>query len=429
MTQDLDVSRQRSYTERSTGRPVDLERWRARVRSAGCPPRTLWDPQSQGVLVNRKCLVVQTRSRSVSPPSAAPSSVHSTGTQLSLSRGGDWSALSGCRLWLLPAPSRGLAHQARANVRPRPTAALGTPAAQIRPVWAVFCRPYDLPAMALRRDVVVGAPGSAGVFRTQYVDLPGAAAARLRPHARAACASPTRRTASWRPASDNVILVCHALSGDAHAAGWSDDPDAPSAVDGFGADERGIAPARRAGLVGRHDRPRQGVRHRPLLRHLHQSDRLLPRLDRPELAQSRPPASRTAWTSRSSPSATWCAPNERLLERARHRLAAGRRRRLAGRHAGARVGRRLSRRRARVHLHRQHRAPGQPGHGLERDRPQRDHGRSRLAGRRLLRHRPRADRRHRRRAHGRPRHLPVGGVDAREVRPPPAGSRATTRSR
>jgi homoserine O-acetyltransferase len=37
-----------------------------------------------------------------------------------------------------------------------------------------------------------------------------------------------------------VILVCHALSGDAHAAGWSAEPDAPSAVDGFGADERGI---------------------------------------------------------------------------------------------------------------------------------------------------------------------------------------------
>jgi homoserine O-acetyltransferase/O-succinyltransferase len=48
------------------------------------------------------------------------------------------------------------------------------------------------------------------------------------------------------PDGGNAILACHALSGDAHAAGWSTDKQAPSAVDGIGADEKGIVP--RGGL-------------------------------------------------------------------------------------------------------------------------------------------------------------------------------------
>src|SRR5512139_439289 len=39
-------------------------------------------------------------------------------------------------------------------------------------------------------------------------------------------------------ARDNVILVCHALSGDAHAAGYATGPTAESTRDGFGAEER-----------------------------------------------------------------------------------------------------------------------------------------------------------------------------------------------
>ena len=99
--------------------------------------------------------------------------------------------------------------------------------------------------MAVREQVVVGAPGSAGVFRTQYVDLPEALeldCGRSLEQVRIAYEIYGRLS----PAKDNVIVVCHALSGDAHAAGWSDEPDAPSAVDGFGADERGIKP--RGGL-------------------------------------------------------------------------------------------------------------------------------------------------------------------------------------
>ena len=40
------------------------------------------------------------------------------------------------------------------------------------------------------------------------------------------------------PARDNVVLVCHALSGDAHAAGFSTTPAAESTRDGFRAEER-----------------------------------------------------------------------------------------------------------------------------------------------------------------------------------------------
>ncbi len=87
--------------------------------------------------------------------------------------------------------------------------------------------------------------GSVGVTETRYVDLPDPL-----PLEAGGALAPVRLAyetyGALSPARDNVILVCHALSGDAHAAGWSGEGEAPSAVDGFAADERGIRP--RSGL-------------------------------------------------------------------------------------------------------------------------------------------------------------------------------------
>lgn len=85
----------------------------------------------------------------------------------------------------------------------------------------------------------VGGPGAVGVSRTQFVELTEAL-----PLDSGATLAPVRIAyetyGTLSPRRDNAILVCHALSGDAHAAGWSADPAAPSAVDGIGAEERGI---------------------------------------------------------------------------------------------------------------------------------------------------------------------------------------------
>jgi homoserine O-acetyltransferase len=79
--------------------------------------------------------------------------------------------------------------------------------------------------------------GSVGFVETQYIDLP--APVRLdcgRELHPIRVAYETYGTLS--PARDNAILVCHALSGDAHAAGLSTAPAEQSTRDGFGAQER-----------------------------------------------------------------------------------------------------------------------------------------------------------------------------------------------
>ena len=81
------------------------------------------------------------------------------------------------------------------------------------------------------------APGSVGTVETRYLDLPGAVqldcGRELYP---VRVAYETYGTLA--PARDNVILVCHALSGDAHAAGFARTPPAESTRDGFGAEDR-----------------------------------------------------------------------------------------------------------------------------------------------------------------------------------------------
>jgi homoserine O-acetyltransferase len=81
------------------------------------------------------------------------------------------------------------------------------------------------------------ATGSVGVVDTEFLELPAPlrldCGRELHP---VRIAYETYGTLS--PSRDNVVLVCHALSGDAHAAGIARKPPAESTRDGFRADER-----------------------------------------------------------------------------------------------------------------------------------------------------------------------------------------------
>src|ERR1700675_3709264 len=79
--------------------------------------------------------------------------------------------------------------------------------------------------------------GSVGTVETQYLDLPEPV--------RLDCGRelhPIRVAyetyGALSPQRDNVILVCHALSGDAHAAGFAKAPAEASTRDGFAAEDR-----------------------------------------------------------------------------------------------------------------------------------------------------------------------------------------------
>jgi homoserine O-acetyltransferase/O-succinyltransferase len=90
------------------------------------------------------------------------------------------------------------------------------------------------------------AAGSVGTVDTRFLDLPRPLAldcGRTLPHVRIAYETYGRLS----PARDNVILVCHALSGDAHAAGFAAAPVTEATRDGFGAEERDAGRSRGLG--------------------------------------------------------------------------------------------------------------------------------------------------------------------------------------
>ncbi len=259
------------------------------------------------------------------------------------------------------------------------------------------------------------AAGSVGTVDTQFVDLPRPLALDcgrdLHP---VRVAYETYGTLS--PARDNVILVCHALSGDAHAAGYSRVSEGGSTRDGFRAEERDGGSGRGLGWWDGMIGPGKAF---DTDRFFVVSTNLLGGCRGTTGPWSTDPATGRPYGAGLSGDhgGRHGAHPAGGAHRARHRPARGRGGRLARRHAGVRVGDPVPRPGRRDHSHRQHSCAAATGRGLERDRPQRDHGGSGLAARAVLRHRPRAGRGHGRGPDGGTRHLSFRAVPRRQVRP------------
>jgi pimeloyl-ACP methyl ester carboxylesterase len=81
------------------------------------------------------------------------------------------------------------------------------------------------------------AAGSVGATETRYLDLPRPLPLDCGRELHPVCVA-YETYGTLAPGRDNVILVCHALSGDAYAAGFSQEAAEQSTRDGFGADDR-----------------------------------------------------------------------------------------------------------------------------------------------------------------------------------------------
>ena len=201
----------------------------------------------------------------------------------------------------------------------------------------------------------------------------------------------------------NAVFVCHALTGDAHAAGhhgdprrtgWWDNligPGKPVDTDRFHV----ICANLLGGCQGTTGPASIEPGHRRAVRPP------VPAVHRRRPGQGAPPAAR--------------AP--------RHPAAGRRDRRLARRHAGAAVGDRPPGRHRGGPDDLRERPPDGAEHRVLGRRPGRDHARRALPRRRLLPLRRAARRRAQPGAHDGPHHVPVRDVDAGEVRPPDPGRR------